>query len=205
MLINTGKMVEEKCEQRNVTEQFFKMKVDFIKDKYSGLAEELAKRENSLKDMQRDLSDVREQEAYEKKELNHVLLEIEKKEKHLKELEDVTEQKTEDIKSKESMNERLKKEIESIKKKIEVENRTEQERKQTLTSIRKDEREIYHKLQSVKGNVRVCVRIRPDQEAPQGDHRSMVEGAHQAEETVLEYNESENQIKLSMPKAVRFI
>lgn len=180
------------------------MKYEFINEQYCQLAEELQKKNVAMKEMEKDVSEMRDQEAYEKRELNQVLVEVERKEKHLDDLREQVEQKKEDVKSNEALNDRLRKEIESLKKRIEFEGRIETDRKVELESIRKKEREAFHKLQEVKANVRVCVRIRPAEEAHQGDFRGAAEAIKKPEDTMLEFDDSANQIKLNMPKSVSF-
>lgn len=173
------------------------MKLDYIKDQSNSLADLLSSKSMAVREMELALAEARETEQRERLQLNEVLVELEHKQNLVADAEAKVQETSLAIEEQEYLNQRLRKEIEELEKRKFEEQHEGFERQAELGKARKEEIEAYHELQEIKGNVRVCIRIRPDNLT-----QKLSSSTLDAEEQMLEYNKENSSIKLTMPRSV---
>ena len=198
-MINTARQLEEKSENNKCIEKLFSMKLDYIKEQSGELATILTKKTLAVTELNQALAEDRELEQRKRMELNDVLMVLKEKSDVLADAERQTNEGRQVIEEQEIINKRLRREIAELEKQMDLEQQEKRERHAELGKARKDEREAYHELQEVKGNIRVCLRIRPDYVSANLNNTVMED-----EESMLQFKPEENSIKLTMPRSVAF-
>lgn len=209
-MINTANEVTDMIADQKVLPDYYQLKLGFIIEKSDDLAAVLAAENSRVQELEMVVAEARAMDQREKKNYETAKSQLEFLQKEEAELQESVQAALKSIDDQAKLKEKLLKELQELQKDIDKEKLEALERHESIKKVCAEQRHLFNEIQNIKGNVRVCVRIKPEQPSnfQQGrtgvPQRSFSQPFPQGPSfKLIEYDDIKNDLYLKMPTSVR--
>lgn len=167
-------MMTESIASNKELPNVYRMKLDYIRDQAAAIEQCLATDTSRVAELEIAVAEARETEVKEKRALDNVMGELEAAQREEEALREELRKAQDEIDAQASIKARLIREIDELQREVVTEKDQEEERHNTLKKVFLEQRKCYNEIQNIKGNVRVCIRLRPEYVTPSVPVRTAV-------------------------------